>query len=232
MKTGTGILNETYLNRNAAGWILCPAGLIPAPGQYLLASNPLDINEILPVPIFPAGSAAGGFLAAPPLPRTWQPGTSLNLRGPLGKGFSLPLSARAVALVAMGETSARLGALLEPALKQRAAVVLLCSTPPHDLPAEVEIMPISSLKEVAAWADYLAFDLPRAAIPTILGSNKDFLYSREAQALITAPMPCGGMGECGVCAVVTKRGPKLACKDGPVFDLKYFTGAAQRFEHR
>jgi hypothetical protein len=50
--------------------------------------------------------------------------------------------------------------------------------------------------------------------------------------LITVPMPCGGMGDCGVCNVMTKKGPRLVCKDGPVFDLKLFNGAAQRFEHR
>jgi NAD(P)H-flavin reductase len=37
--------------------------------------------------------------------------------------------------------------------------------------------------------------------------------------LVVAPMPCGGLAECGVCAVTTRRGWKLACKDGPVFDL-------------
>jgi hypothetical protein len=28
------------------------------------------------------------------------------------------------------------------------------------------------------------------------------------------------MGKCGVCAVKVKRGWKMACVDGPVFDLK------------
>ena len=29
----------------------------------------------------------------------------------------------------------------------------------------------------------------------------------------------GGQGECGVCAVRTRSGWSLACKDGPVYDL-------------
>ena len=41
----------------------------------------------------------------------------------------------------------------------------------------------------------------------------------EAQALVRTPMPCGALADCGVCTVRTSRGPKLACKDGPVFDL-------------
>ena len=32
-------------------------------------------------------------------------------------------------------------------------------------------------------------------------------------------MPCGGAAECGICAVPFGRGWKLACKDGPVFEL-------------
>jgi len=41
----------------------------------------------------------------------------------------------------------------------------------------------------------------------------------EAQVLVVTPMPCGGLAECGVCAFTTRRGWKMACKDGPVFDL-------------
>jgi NAD(P)H-flavin reductase len=32
-------------------------------------------------------------------------------------------------------------------------------------------------------------------------------------------MPCGGVADCGACAVETRLGWKLACEDGPVFDL-------------
>jgi dihydroorotate dehydrogenase electron transfer subunit len=32
-------------------------------------------------------------------------------------------------------------------------------------------------------------------------------------------MPCGGLGDCGVCALTSGRAWKLACQDGPVFDI-------------
>jgi hypothetical protein len=32
-------------------------------------------------------------------------------------------------------------------------------------------------------------------------------------------MPCGGLAECGVCALPAHRGWKLLCKDGPVLEL-------------
>ena len=54
----------------------------------------------------------------------------------------------------------------------------------------------------------------------MLGLGKQAKVRFEAQVLVLVPMPCGGMGECGVCAVKIQRGWKLACKDGPVFDLE------------
>ena len=76
--------------------LACPENLIPAPGQYLLASDASD--SPLPVPIFYTYSAPGGFIATSA--EHWKPGDVLHLRGPLGRGFSLPSSARKVALIA------------------------------------------------------------------------------------------------------------------------------------
>jgi ferredoxin len=42
----------------------------------------------------------------------------------------------------------------------------------------------------------------------------------EGQMLIHTPVPCGGMADCGICAVTLRSGWKLACKEGPVFDWK------------
>ncbi len=235
VKQGTGELIELYLESGLTGGrLFCPQNLIPSPGQYLLAHDP-DSNAPLPVPVFNAGSVPGGFLIGPPIPRAWQPGTTLSLRGPLGRGFSLPNSARCVALVALGETYARLKCLLANALKQDASVVLVSDLELNELPSEVEIQPVSALAEIAKWGDYLAIDIPRQSLPGLremLGLSQQTRARFEAQAvsprrapgpngvLVHTTMPCGGMGECGVCAVTVRRGWKLACKDGPVFDLK------------
>jgi hypothetical protein len=239
MKQGTGELIELYLeNGLAGGRLLCPQSLVAAPGEYLLAHDPVS-SAPLSVPVFNAGLIPGGFVVAPPIPPAWQPGTSLTLRGPLGRGFSLPASVLRVALVVLGETSARLKPLIPVALKQAASVALVSDLDPPDLPPEVEIQPVSALPEVAQWADYLAFDLPRESLPGLrekLGFGghvgAPFVASAEgatrrrqakvpfeAQALIITPMPCGGMAECGVCAVAVRRGWKMVCKDGPVFNL-------------
>ncbi len=228
MKQGTGELVELYLeNGLTGGRLLCPQSLIPIPGQYLLAHNLAPpkgtlSSDPLPAPVFNAGSVPGGFLTAPPIPLIWQPGTSLSLRGPLGCGFSMPVSARRVALVVLGDTYARLRPLLVDALEQNASVVMVSELDLSDLPPEVEIQPISSLAEIARWADYLAIDVERESLLGLrekLGFSEQAKATLEAQMLVLTPMPCGGIGECGVCAVPTHRSWKMACKDGPVFDL-------------
>jgi dihydroorotate dehydrogenase electron transfer subunit len=40
----------------------------------------------------------------------------------------------------------------------------------------------------------------------------------QVSVLLTPPMPCG-TGACQACAVQTRRGWKLACREGPLFPL-------------
>jgi hypothetical protein len=213
---------ERFLDvRRAAARIACASTLIPAPGQYLLAHDPAS-DDPLAVPVFSAGIVPEGFLAAPPLPRTWSPGMTLSLRGPLGRGFALPASTRRVALAAIDVSPAYLLALIQPALGLGAAVALICDSPPDELPADVEIHSLAALDEVGGWADYLALAAPRASLPGLrerLGHGDPLRLPRVAQALIIAPMPCGSLADCGVCSVDGRGGVRLACKDGPVFDL-------------
>jgi dihydroorotate dehydrogenase electron transfer subunit len=217
MAQAEGRVTEIYADLGSGvARIACPAGMVPAPGRYLLAFVP-GSDSPLAAPVFSAGPVPGGFLAAPSLPAEFlAPGAALSLRGPLGHGFGLPPSARRVALAGLDESPARLSGLIRPALEQGAAVVLLTDAPVAGLPAEVEIQPLAALAEVCAWADYLALDLPRSRLPGLPSVR----WPAQAEALVLAPMPCGDLGECGVCAIHLSRGGwKLACRDGPVFPL-------------
>ncbi len=200
-----------------------PANMRPEAGQYLLASAPEDEAEPLPVTLFPSGWAGSDLLAAPPLPENWSAGMELWLRGPLGKGFSLPATARRVALAGLDECVFRLLPLVGQSLKQGADVALYCdSTVPLDLPLAVEVLPLSQLTGAPPWADYLALDLPYrrlGQLNALLGLEHDQRCPCVAEVLIYTPMPCGGQADCGVCAVRTSGGWRLACKDGPVFGL-------------
>jgi hypothetical protein len=213
-------LTEIDLNGKITGRIRCSPQLIPAPGQYLLALADQDADAPLATPLFQAGLCLGGFTLANPLPAHWQPGLQLNVRGPFGKGFQIPPTARFVALASFGANPARLLALTESTLKQRAAIVLLADNPPEGLPTAIEISPTTSLPETMRWADYLALDAPRAMLPGILQTISQAAYQGNGHILVETPIPCGGMGECGVCAISLRKGFKLTCKDGPVFDLK------------
>ncbi len=232
-----GIIKElVLLDGKPSVRIQCDLSLIPAPGQYLLAyadgsdSPPALRSSALAVPVFLAKSFTDGFLAAPPIPTSWNIGARLHLRGPLGHGFVLPNKARRVALIAFdtqqataSDSPAPLLALLDPALKQEASIVLVCQTPPDDLPLQIEVQPLRALLDVCNWAEYIAMDASRESLPElkkILGMRGPLIVKNDAQILIRTPMPCGALAECGVCTVESHRGQLLACKDGPVFDLK------------
>ena len=218
MHTGTGQVLELILeDGNRYVRVACPSGLIPMPGQYLLASDGSDAP--LPVPLFHTDSTPQGFVAPAPATASWNPGLRLHLRGPLGRGFVLPQAARKVALVAFDDSPARLRVLIGLALRQDAAVVLVSDSAGDALPDEVEVQPLSALTDILEWTEYAAMDVRRENLRQLmerLGKRKSW----EAQILIRAPVPCGGIAECGVCAVTLQDEWKLACKDGPVFDWR------------
>lgn len=222
MHTGKGQVIETILeDGQRLARISCLTNLIPSAGQYLLASDASD--SPLPVPLYYTDSAPEGFIAAPPIPEAWMPGMQIFLRGPLGRGFVLPALARKIALIAFDDAPLRLRGLIRPALKQGAAVVLVSDFAADNLSDEVEAQPLSALQDVLAWADFAAFDVARVNLFELrekLGMMKQAQAACEAQVLIRTAVPCGGVADCGVCGVSLKSGWQLACKDGPVFDLR------------
>jgi hypothetical protein len=119
-----------------------------------------------------------------------------------------------VALAALRGSAARLLPLARLALKQDAGVLLVCDYTPASLPSDVEVLPLSALAEAAGWADYLALDVDFRSLPDLRSLRL------RGEALVRTPLPCGGMADCGACAVQLKRGYLLACKEGPVVDLQ------------
>jgi len=213
-------LQSDYLGRSSA-WIACPTGAIPAPGQYLKAHAPAITGEVLPATLFAAENSAQGFRTASPNPAEWQPGTELRLWGPLGNGFRLDWNVRRLALAALEDPS-RLMPLIVQSLERGIDVTLCADGRLPPLPASVEVAPLNAMPEVLTWADFLAMDAPLLKLPglgALLGLPPEGYLPCPAQVLIHADMPCAGMAECGVCAVPTRRGWKLVCQDGPVFDL-------------
>jgi NAD(P)H-flavin reductase len=224
MRTCTARVTELRLDAigQIEARITCPAGAIPWPGQYLQAIDPRETDAALPWAVFPSEIVPGSFVAAAPFPTRWTPGTELNLRGPLGHGFRLPQGARRIALAALGESVARLLPLAAAALSVDASTAIFTNAPLPYVSSALEIYPLAALPEALSWADYLALDIPLQKLSGLrlcLGLGRDQAVTCPAQALILTPMPCATAAECGVCAVPTRGSRKLACQDGPVFNL-------------
>ena len=147
----------------------------------------------MPVPIFHTDSAPQGFIG--PVIEGWKPGDVLALRGPLGRGFSLPSSARKVGLIAFDGPPSRLKGLIPPALRQNASIVLLCDSSTDHLPDVVEVQPVSAMQEILQWADYIALDVDR----TNLRMLKEKLREAGPRAAMPArrcwsALPCRAAG--------------------------------------
>jgi dihydroorotate dehydrogenase electron transfer subunit len=176
----------------------------------------------LGTPLFLGEVQADGFLAAPPLPLNWQPGTELRLRGPLGNGFSVPNGVQRLALVAWGDSLARLLPLVELPAAREAAVAVFTDAALPSLPAAVEASPLSALPDALPWADFLAVDISIDSLSELrrsLGLAAGQRLPCAGGALVLSPTPCGGLADCGVCAIPARQGFRLLCKDGPVVDL-------------
>lgn len=202
--------------------IICPASIIPPFGQYLAGSDLGDEQASLATPLFAVQTIPHGFWAAPLHPVSWNPGTNLDLVGPLGHGFTLPTNLLRLGVVALGETVSRLLPLVYQTMAAHAAITLFTDLALPALPSAVEAAPLASLKDTLDWPDYLVIDLPRNRLDTlrqVLGLSVGEILPCPTQVVITTPMPCLGMAQCGACAVPGRRGWKLACEHGPVFDL-------------
>ena len=229
MRAYTGWIREVRrVPGGQAAWIECPPQAVPAAGRYLLAAAE---NSILSTPLYLSQVQAGGFLAAPPLPLHWQPGERLNLRGPLGQGFSPPEGVQRLALAALGDTLARLLPLVDVSDSRDISIAIFTDATLPSLPTSLEASPLSALPEALAWADFLALDISPDRLPDLrasLGLGGGQRLPCPGQALVLSPMPCGGLADCGVCALPARRGYRLLCKDGPVVELAELVEVASR----
>jgi hypothetical protein len=221
MRTIPGKIAEVKLHLGeASALISCPANVVPAAGQYVLA---VDQRMIQAVPLFLAEAWEGGFLAAPPSPESWQPGTQLSLFGPLGSGFQLPGDIQRLALVGLGATTARLLTLATSSQSDRLNITLFSDAPLSRLSPVLEAFPLHELPEAISWADFIAIDAPLGELvqlEQLFGNSFSSLSSLRGQVFVQTSMPCCGLGQCGVCALKVGRSWKLTCEDGPVFDLQ------------
>ena len=172
----------------------------------------------------------------------WEVGQKTQLTFPLGNGFSLPETAKEVAIVGGGVGVFPLLSLFEnPPAGVRFSSFLGYADAAHAFyekefrarSAETRIATMDgSLGEKGLVTDLLAEELEKRSFDLVLAcgpkpmfeSLKQTLGGRiPCQASVEERMGCG-VGACLVCACKIKEGneirKKRVCKDGPVFDLE------------
>jgi dihydroorotate dehydrogenase electron transfer subunit len=73
-----------------------------------------------------------------------------------------------------------------------------------------------------SWADQVCAALPLDQLPALRDAIRAVKFRWErgfASVLLEGPLVCG-VGACGVCAVEIRKGVRMLCSDGPVFDLR------------
>lgn len=192
------------------------------PGQFFQVFA-ADSDKLLPVILHPCRISTAELVLCGSIPKSWAPGTTLHLRGPRGNGFHIPPLTRRAALTTMDQLSPnRLMALADQALSDRVEVTLFTNLKLSNLAPEIEVLPLEELNQVAGWADYFGAALPHNQL-NLLRNQLQLPAIRKtpltAEIMLEVPMICDENSACGVCAVSTSRGWRLACKDGPVFNL-------------
>lgn len=169
-------------------------------------------------------------------------GEVLDLIGLLGHSFALDRRTRTLLLVGQGPGLAALLLLARQAVARGCSVTLLAGAtepgalpPAFLLPGEVEYeatvgaatdllnRPSTGTSlDLITWADQICAALPVELLAPLANAVRTVKYRWErgfATVLPQAPLLCG-TGACGACPIDTRRGRRLACSDGPVFDLR------------
>jgi len=203
------------------------------PGRAVLARWP---DAYLRRAWWPCAIDADAFsvLAHPAQIESLRTGDRVDVLGPVGRGFQVDVATRNLLLVA-GSTSLAftLGPLLplaDRALPEGRSVTLAFAAPNPEvaypvssLSPAIEVIRamdtdlIDLLSDAIAWADQVLACGPTGFTTRLSAHIRSIRRPAPRgffQALNPVHLPCG-VGACGVC----RTGSRLACVDGPVFEL-------------
>lgn len=168
-----------------------------------------------------------------------KPGESVFSYGPLGKGFQIKENSTNLLLVGGGIGIAPLIWLAEEGVRREKNVTLLIGArkaslvfPSEQLPPEVEVIVCTDdgsmgrrglvtqqFEEHLAWADQSFACGPNAMFEAMAQTRRRMGLRRPVQILMEERMCCG-TGICYSCAVFARKGVRLVCKDGPMFEIQ------------
>jgi dihydroorotate dehydrogenase electron transfer subunit len=225
-------------------------GRVAQPGQFLMIRCGENLDPLLPRPMsFHRFRQVGDErqfailfdLRGRGTDWLWrrQPGDLVSVFGPLGRGYAVRRESQNLLLVAGGIGISALVALADEAIAQGRAVTLLQGArtaarlfPSGSLPTEVEVVTATDdgsaghrglvtelLPQYLPWADQVLACGPNAMYEAMAAVMRQQASRKPVQVLLEEHMACG-MGVCYCCAVFTRRGVRLVCKDGPRFELR------------
>lgn len=167
-----------------------------------------------------------------------RPGDAVRCYGPLGNGFRLPDEPGNLLLIGGGVGVAPLVDTAERAVAAGHQVVAMMGArsaggllPGSVWPREVEYVVVTEdgsagpkgfvtqhLGKYQEWASRVYACGPNAMFESLANVLRHNGRRQRPEILMEENMPCG-WGMCYGCAVFTKHGVKLCCKDGPRFNL-------------
>jgi dihydroorotate dehydrogenase electron transfer subunit len=168
-----------------------------------------------------------------------KPGDEVAVFGPLGRGYAIGRDTQNLLLVAGGLGIAAVIALADEAVSTGRSVTLLQGArsarhlyPPELLPNDVEAISATDdgstghhghvtdlILEYLSWADQIFACGPTPMFESMAKVMREKRSRKPVQALLEERMGCG-TGICYGCAVFTRRGVRLVCRDGPRFELR------------
>ena len=216
------------------------------PGQFVMALRGPTLDPYLRVslPIHRIGEGTVAFLLDKRDPELTMLasrgiGESMDVLGPLGRGFDLRPSCQRMLLVAQDAGIAPLIALATKSVAEGKQVTLVALSDNSDrrypselLPKEIEYRALDQeapgyaglraiLAETMPWAEQVCAAGPMNLYHTLRQEMlADPMRDRPgmAQVYVFAKMGCG-IGICNACSIKVKRGMRHVCTSGPVFDL-------------
>lgn len=166
-------------------------------------------------------------------------GSTVDLLGPLGNGFSVNSKSRRVLLIAGGIGIAPLVFLTDAVLKQGLSVTMLLGAataaqvyPVRLLPPQIQLTLFTedglrvgrkgiitdAVPEFVHQADQVFACGPIGMYRRLVSLMEEIENEKPIQVSLEVRMGCG-IGACYGCSIRTKSGMKQVCKDGPVFEL-------------
>lgn len=157
-----------------------------------------------------------------------QAGMSLDMLGPLGRGWEISSSARNLLLIGEEPVLAAVLFLARDAIEREFSVTLIHIAanpeqgyPPALLSPEVEYQvcaraDVGQLAAYLAWADTVYCSAAPETVEAFAQMGGRWRAKDFAQVALWQPFICAS-GACFACQVETRRGPRLICRDGPIF---------------